>query len=148
MLLEITQKTMRTSMEVMVGELGRHDFREKKFFFFSLVTTFTAPWLREKPFFFISALRSIRHGYKKNLIFIEALLWLRYDHDKNVLFLFHWDAHYENIFLHDLTSLTTSLTCRKISQTVFSPEKNMCNLKNVLPQEFQWSLTWFTSLNV
>ena len=26
------------------------------------------------------------------------------------------------------------------------PGKNMCNLKNFLPQEFQWSLTWFTSL--
>ena len=26
------------------------------------------------------------------------------------------------------------------------PGKNMCNLKNFLPQEFQCSLTWFTSL--
>ena len=26
------------------------------------------------------------------------------------------------------------------------PEKNMCNLKNFLSQEFQWSLTWFTFL--
>ena len=66
MLLEITQKTMRTSMEVMVGELGRHDFREKKFFFFfishyvhcamikrktfffHLGTTFNTPWLQKK----------------------------------------------------------------------------------------------------
>ena len=80
--------------------------------------------IKRKTFFFISALRSIRHGYRKrNLIFIEPLLWLRYDYEKDVLFLFHWDVHYGNIFLHDLTSLTTSLTCRKNSQTVYSPEK-------------------------
>ena len=42
---------------------------------------------------------------------------------KKMFFLFHWDVHYGNIFLHDLTSLTTSLTCRKNSQTVYSPEK-------------------------
>ena len=92
----------------------------------NLVTMFTTPQPYSKKvfFFFILALNSIRHGYKKrNLIFIEPLLLLRYDHEKNVLFLFHWDVHYGNIFLHDLTSLTTSLTCRKNSQTVYSPEK-------------------------
>ena len=74
--------------------------------------------------YYVSALRSMRHSYRKrNLIFIEPLLWLCYDHEKNVLFLFHWDVHRGNIFLHHLTLLTTSLTCRKNSQMVYSPEK-------------------------
>ena len=49
---------------------------------------------------------------------------------KKCSFLFDWDVHYGNIFLYDLKSLTTSLTCRDNPQAVYSPEKNMYNLKN------------------
>ena len=66
----------------------RHDLRVKIFFFFITYYVHYA-MIKRKPFFFISALRSIRHCYRKrNLIFIEPLLWLRYDYEKIVLFYF------------------------------------------------------------
>ena len=101
---------------------------KRKTSFFHFGTAFNTPWLQKNKFYF----------YWTTTL---TTLWSW----KNVLFLFHWDVHYGNIFLHDLTSLATSLTCRKNSQTVYSPEKTyVCNLKNNFSQEFQWSLTWFT----
>ena len=106
----------------------------------NFVTTFTKTWSIQKLFFFISALCSIRHGHKKrNLIFIAILLWLRYDHGKNILFIFHWDVHYGNIFLHDLTSTYYAHYVTNLSKkfpNIILPGKNMCNWKNCLSQKF------------
>ena len=101
----------------------RHDLRVKNDFFLSLPTTFTTPWLREKPFFHFGITFNTPLLQKKKFDFIEPLLWLCYDYEKNVFVLFHWDVHYGNIFLHDLKSPTTSLTCWKKSRTVYSPKK-------------------------
>ena len=103
--------------------------RVKKFFF--SFSHYVQPWSQEKNFDFYctTALTTLRSWKKCSL-------------------LFHWDVHYGNVFLHDVTSTYfthTSLTCRKNFQMIYSPEKNMCNLKNFLSLEFQWSLTWFTS---
>ena len=47
------------------------------------------------------------------------------------------------IYIYDLNvHYVTNLS--KNFQTICSPEKNMCNLKNFLPQEFQWSRKLFT----
>ena len=83
--------------------------RVKKYFFFHLVTTFNTPWSLKKKFDFYCAttLTTLRS-------------W------KKCSFLFHWDVHYVNVFLHGLTSTYyahTSLTCRKNSQMIYSPEK-------------------------
>ena len=92
---------------------------KRKTFFFHFGTTFNTPWLQKKKFGFswtttLTALRS----------------W------EKCSFLFHWDVHYGNIFLHDLTSLTTSLTCRKNFQTVYSPEKTCVTLKTIFLRNF------------
>ena len=114
----------------------RQDLRVKMYFFFVTYSIHYA-MIRRKTFFFISALRSTRHCYRKrNLIFTEPLLWLRYDYEKIVLFLFHWDVHDGNIFLHDLTSITTSLTCWKKFPDGIVPGKGMCNLKNFFLRKF------------
>ena len=84
------------------------------------------PWPRVKTYFFHLVTTFKYAMVKRILIFIAPLLWLRYDHEKNVLFLFHLDVHYGNVFLHDLTSTYyahTSLSCRKNSQMIYSPEK-------------------------
>ena len=85
-----------------------------KSFFFRLVTTFNTPWSQEKKFDFYCT---------------TTLITLR--QWKKCSFLFHWDVHYGNVFLHDLTSTCyahTSLTCQKNSEMIDSPKKT-CNLK-------------------
>ena len=117
------------------------------YFFFHLVTTLTPPWLREKPFspfrhyvqyamvtqkeiwfYWITTLTTLR-SWKKGSFFISLgrSLWK---------YLPTW-----SYFAHYITNLW-----KKFPNGMF-PGKNVCNLKNCLPQEFQWSLTWFTSLN-
>ena len=86
------------------------------------------------------------HGHQ--LIFIEALLWLRYDHEEMFCFVPPGSSPWKYLLTWSTSmtyTFTTPITCRKNSQTICSPEKNMCNLKNFLPQEFQWSLTLFTT---
>ena len=72
---------------------------KRKTFFFHFGITFNTPLLQKKKFnfYWTTTLNTLQ-------------LW------KNCSFLFHWDVHYGNIFLHDLSSLTTSLTCWKNSQ--------------------------------
>ena len=87
---------------------------EVKSFFFRLVATFNTPWSQEKKFDFYCT---------------TTLITLR--QWKKCSFLFHWDVHYGNVFLHDLTSTCyahTSLTCQKNSEMIDSPKKT-CNLK-------------------
>ena len=103
-------------------------------YFFSLLTTFTTPWLREKPFFhFGITLQKKKFDFywtttiMKKLFFFISLgrsLW-------KYLLTWSYIAHY-------ITNLS-----KKFPNGIL-PGKNMCNLKNFLPQEFQWSLTWFT----
>ena len=111
----------------------RHDQREKN----HLVTT---PWSREKRFS-ILALRSMRCGHRKrNLICIALLLWLRYDHEQNSLFYFPATFTLEissYMILHLSTTLNTLLTCRKNSQTIYSPEKTCvtCEISSGISME-------------
>ena len=94
---------------------------------------------------------------KKKFDFIEPLLWLCYDYEKNVFVLFHWDVHYGNIFLHDLKSLTTSLTCWKKSRTVYSPKKT-CLISSsgisvesytiYFPNSYKWVSTTFLDIKI
>ena len=123
----------------------RHDLSVKSKFFLSLPTTFTMPWLKEKPFFHFGITFNTPLLQKKKFDFYWTTTLLCYDYENNVFALFHWDIHDGNIFLHYLKSLITSLTCQKKSQMVSSSKKNMFNFKNFLPQELQWSLTRFTS---
>ena len=124
-------------------------------YFFHFFATLSTSWSKEKKSFgyyamikrkrfSISALRSMRCGHRKrNLICIALVLWLRYDHEKNILFYFTATFTLEvssYMILHLSTTLNTLLTCRK--NDIF-PRKNMCNF----PQDFQWSLAWFTSQN-
>ena len=97
-----------------------HDLRVKRYFFHE-VTMFTMPWLREKSFF------SFQHYVQYAMVTEEEIwLWLNHYFDYTTImkkrsFLFHRDILWKYLLT------------------------NMCNLKNFLPQEFQGSLTWFTS---
>ena len=64
-----------------------HDLRVKRYFF-SLSHYVHYAMIKRKIFFFISALRSICHGYRRrNLTLIEPLLWLHYDYEKTFFFI-------------------------------------------------------------
>ena len=96
----------------------RHDLRVKIFFFFITYYVHYA-MIKRKPFFFhfgITFNTPLLPKKKFDFYWTTTLTTLRLW--KNCSFLFHWDVHYGNIFLHDLSSLTTSLTCWKNSQTV------------------------------
>ena len=109
----------------------------------------------KRKIFFISALRSLRHGNKamatgkRNLILIEPLLWERSIKGKNMLiycyvhytmiktkyyFSFYHFVHHVYIILHLPATLTTSVILWKSLQTIPSLT-NIC----VTYQEFQWS---------
>ena len=106
------------------------------------------PWPRVKKFFF-HLVTTFSHGHRKRiLIFIAPLLWLRYDHEKKCSF-FYFTCTFtmemsSYMILHLPTTLIRHYPSKNFPNDIL-PGKNMCNLKNFLSQEFQWSLTWFTS---
>ena len=88
------------------------------------------PWLQKKKFdfYWTTTLTTLRSWWEKCSFFIllGRSLWK---------YLLTW-----SYIAHGITNLS------KKFPNVILPGKSMCNLKNFLPQEFQWSLTWFTSL--
>ena len=98
----------------------------KRKYFFHFVGMFITTWSTEKRFIFISALGLLDNGHKKkqkkpiktNLIFIAPLPWVCLRSWKNIL-VFHF----------------STASNKQISSYIFLH----------LPQEFQWSLRWFTS---
>ena len=88
------------------------------------------PWLQKKKFdfYWTTTLTTLRSWWEKCSFFIllGRSLWK---------YLLTW-----SYIAHGITNLS-----KKFPNGIL-PGKSMCNLKNLLPQEFQWSLTWFTSL--
>ena len=100
---------------------------KRKTFFFHFGITFNTPLLQKKKFdfYWTTTLTTLR-SWEKCYFFISLgrSLW-------KYLLTWSYIAHY-------ITNLS-----KKFPNGIL-PGKNMCNLKNFLPQEFQWSLTWFT----
>ena len=101
---------------------------KRKTFFFHFGTTFSTPWLQKKKFdfYWTTTLTTLRSWWEKCSFFIllGRSLWK---------YLLTW-----SYIAHGITNLS-----KKFPNGIL-PGKSMCNLKNFLPQEFQWSLTWFT----
>ena len=100
---------------------------KRKTFFFHFGITFNTLLLQKKKFdfYWTTTLTTLR-SWEKCYFFISLgrSLW-------KYLLTWSYIAHY-------ITNLS-----KKFPNGIL-PGKNMCNLKNFLPQEFQWSLTWFT----
>ena len=116
--------------------------REKSFFTFSQYVHYAMIKRKKSFFLFQHYIRYPMVTRKRNWYLFHHYLDYANDH-KNIIFSFHYDIHCANIFLH----LIKLLTYCKSLQTISSPEK-YAQLKNFVPQEFQWSLTWFTSQKI
>ena len=116
-------------------------------FFSQSLTTFTTAWSWEKTVFFISALRSLRHGHKiKKSIFIAPMSELRCDHEKIFLFFISLRCSLCKYFLiHHLTSTYYAHYVTGLPKK--SPSlKNIHNLKSRLRSRFDITLS-FLNIN-
>ena len=116
----------------------RHNLRVKKVFF-SFSHHLHYGMIKKKNFFHVGTTLNIPWSQKKKFDFYWTTTLTTLRSWKKCSILFHWDFHYRNIFLRYLTSTYnahTSLTCRKNSQTKFSPEKTCVTWKTFFFRNF------------
>ena len=103
--------------------------RVKKFFF--SFSHYVQPWSQEKNFdFYCTTTLTTLRSWKKMFFFYFTCT-----------FTMEMSSY---MILHLPTTLIRHYPSKNFPNDIL-PGKNMCNLKNFLSQEFQWSLTWFTS---